>query len=453
MERRASALPPPTMKTIPLTSIKIPPNRQRRAFDPAKLHALGESLQTHGLLHPVVLRTLDGELFLVAGERRMRAAADLAALGQAFLCDGQPVPPGEIPYTLLPELPPLEAEEAELEENTQREDLTWQERAAAVARLNSLRGRQAVARGDKPPGITEITEEISGRSSGYYRDKTRKEILLAAHLDKPEVKAAKSLDDAFKLLQRQEQAERSRALGESVGRTYTADVHRVFMSDALAWLSTCGDQEFDVVLTDPPYGVGADEFGDAGGRAAGAHEYADAPELLARILAVCPAELFRVTKPQAHLYWFCDVSWFARIKDAFEAAGWWCFSKPLIWHNPRGQRAPWPEHGPRRQYETCFYAVKGKRPVLHLAPDVLIYPPDENLGHSAQKPVALFEDLLRRSAMPGDVVLDPFCGSGPIFPAAHALKCRATGVEMSQTSYGISVKRIEALSAQGEIVI
>jgi len=88
-----------------------------------------------------------------------------------------------------------------------------------------------------------------------------------------------------------------------------------------------------------------------------------------------------------------------------------------------------------------------------MAPDLFAYPPDKNLGHAAQKPVALYEDLLRRSCRPGDSVLDPFMGSGPIFAAAHPLKISATGIEMDTASFGIAVKRIEQLKAQLELPI
>ena len=40
-------------------------------------------------------------------------------------------------------------------------------------------------------------------------------------------------------------------------------------------------------------------------------------------------------------------------------------------------RAPWPDSGPQRKYETLLYAVKGKRPVLKMAGDVL-----ERLAHT-----------------------------------------------------------------------
>jgi DNA modification methylase len=86
-----------------------------------------------------------------------------------------------------------------------------------------------------------------------------------------------------------------------------------------------------------------------------------------------------------------------------------------------------------------------------MAGDVLDFPADTNLGHAAQKPVALYRELLSRSCLPGQLVLDPFCGSGPIFPAAHELKVRATGIELDQGSYGIAVKRVESLKTQNEL--
>jgi DNA modification methylase len=59
--------------------------------------------------------------------------------------------------------------------------------------------------------------------------------------------------------------------------------------------------------------------------------------------------------------------------------------------------------------------------------------------------VSLYEDLLKRSARPGDSVLDPFAGSGTIFPAAHSLKIKATGIELDPSAYGIAVKRLGEL--------
>ena len=54
----------------------------------------------------------------------------------------------------------------------------------------------------------------------------------------------------------------------------------------------------------------------------------------------------------------------------------------------------------------------------------------------------------RRLARPAYqlAVLDAFCGSGPIFPAAQALNLYATGCEKDPASYAISAKRIKDLT-------
>lgn len=439
------------MKSIAISAVKIAENRQRRSFDAAALHELAESIRERGLFHPIILRVVGDDYVLVSGERRLRAITDIYGLGGRFSHDGQEVRADSIPYTLLGDLDALAAEEAELEENTHRNDLTWQERAAAHARIKSLRDKQAAARGEPPVTTADIAAEVRGSSEGVNQETTRRELIVAKHLNNPAVAAAKTVDEAFKILRKEESRQKDRALGELVGRTFTADIHSAINGDSLEWLAAATSEQFDVILTDPPYGMGADEFGDSGGLAAGAHGYKDSLENAIKCYTVLAAEGFRVAKPQAHLYAFCDFDQFHFIKLEMEAQGWWVFRTPLIWHKPSGMRAPWPEHGPQRKYETILYAVKGKKPVLKMAPDLIAYQPDTNLGHAAQKPVALYRDLLLRSVRPGDSVLDPFCGTGPIFAAAHELKCKATGIELDTASYGIAVKRIEQLKAQLEL--
>lgn len=436
---------------IALSDIQIASNRQRRVFPPKELNELVESIKQHGLFHALGLRKENGSLVLVHGERRLRAIQDIYDLGGRIKYDGSEVPEGKVPYTDLGEMSELEREEAELAENIHRSDLTWQERAAATARLATLRTGQADSSQAPRPTVAQISEEVRGSSEGVHHETTRREIIVAKYLDDPEVKAAKSVDEAFKLLKRKEETQRNVALAEQVGRTFTADLHRAYNEDALDWLVKCPAEQFDVILTDTPYGMGADEFGDSGGRAIGAHGYTDDAASFTRILSICQTELFRIAKPQAHLYWFCDIDQFHNAREAFTACGWWVHRTPLVWHKPSASRVPWPEHGPQRKYELILYAVKGKRPVTKIFPDVISINPDENLGHAAQKPIALFEDLLRRSVRAGDSVLDPFAGSGTIFPAAHRVKCKAVGVERDPGAYGIALKRLEALKAAPEL--
>lgn len=429
-------------------NILVPKTRQRKEFKPEHIVELAGSISQHGLMHPVVVRkdpdSAKGYL-LVAGERRMRALEYLWNFGEPVHCAQAKFPEGTVPCVYFGELDELSAKEMELEENIRRVDLTWQEKAAATNELLELRRAQAEVKGTPAPTVDTIASEVRGDSPAS-RDKTRKEILVSKHLADPEVKKAATVDEAFKLLKRREELARSAALAAQVGVTFNSSVHTLRHGDTQEILPELSAESFDVILTDPPYGIDADKFGDSGGAAQGAHFYDDSWTYWNKLVKFLAAESFRVAKPQAHCYVFCDVDNFVLLKNFFMEAGWRVFRTPLIWVNPTANRAPWPEHGPQRKYQIALYAVKGNRPVTKVLPDVLVYPSDDNLNHQAQKPVALYTDLLQRSVRPGDTVLDCFGGTGPILPAAHSLKCRATYVEMDQSAYGIALERLSKLT-------
>jgi site-specific DNA-methyltransferase (adenine-specific) len=431
--------------SIPVDEILIPKNRQRKEFKAEDLIDLAGSITKNGLMHPVVVRKdADGNVMLVAGERRLKAMAYVWNFGDSVECGDYQFPENCAPCIMHSELSELDAFEMELEENIRRVDLPWQDRAAATKQLYDLRKAQAEAAGEKLPGYADIAEEVHGTSPAAA-DQTRMEILVASHLDDEDVKGARTAKDAFKALKRKEDVRRNEALAQSVGVTFTNAVHRLEQGDCFEILESIPAESFDVILTDPPYGIDADQFGDSGGNSAGSHFYDDSWttwNLLARRLA---GESFRVAKAKAHAYMFCDIDNFVMFKSYMQEAGWKVFRTPLIWINPTAFRAPWPDQGPQRKYQVALYAVKGNRPVSRLYPDVLTYTSDDNLGHQAQKPVDLYVDLLKRSANPGDTVLDPFMGSGPIIPAAHQLKCRATGIEINPAAYGIAVSRLKGL--------
>lgn len=441
------------MRFIPISQVLIKPDRQRQEFDPAALQDLVTSIEERGLLHPPVLRDEAGTWTLVAGERRMKAIAQIWELGGSFRCDNQEVPAGEMPFTNLGDLSDLEAEEAELDENLKRKDLTWQEHAAAVARLHRLRQGQQVEKAVKlqtplvAQTYADTALELLGKSEGAYQDQIRKEIIVSKHLANPAIAKAKSADEAFKILKKQEESAKNVELARTVGASFNADLHTLLNVDCLDYMTTAADlpeaEKFDVILTDPPYGMGADNFGDAGGKLTGIeHRYDDSPEHFTKLMTAWSKLSYNVVKAQAHAYVFCDIDKFHELKALMQAAGWYVFRTPLINHKMNSGRVPLPDQGPRRQYEIILYAIKGKKQTTHIYPDVISTSADENFSHGAQKPVALYQNLLQRSVRPGDRVLDTFAGSGTIFEAANGFKCSATGTELNPEYFGMCLARI-----------
>lgn len=424
--------------------IVIPKTRQRKDFKPEDIIDLAGSIAKNGLIQPCVVRQDDeGNVVLVAGERRIKAMEYVWSFGETVECGDFQFSENNIPCILHSELDPLDAFEMELEENIRRVDLTWQEKATATGQLYELRRLQAEKANEDEPTIADIHEEIRG---GPNAEPTRMEIFVSKYLEDPDIAGAATAKDAFKILKRKEEIRRNEALAISVGATFTGAAHRLEHGDCFEIMETLPNETFDVILTDPPYGIDADQFGDSGGRASGSHFYDDSWKtwnILAKKLAV---ESFRLAKPQAHFYSFCDIDNFVMFKSYVEEAGWRVFRTPLILVNPSAMRAPWPEHGPQRKYQIILYAVKGNRPVSRIYPDVITCPNDDNKGHSAQKPVDAYVDLLRRSVSPGDSILDPFMGTGTIVPACHLLKCKATGIEIDAGAYGIAVGRLKDLT-------
>mgnify|MGYP003531160216 FL=1 len=436
------------MLTIPLSTLVISPERQRQEFDATDQGELNESIQTHGLISPVIVRLVEGIPYLVAGERRVRAVGLLATLGICIKHAGALVPPGHIPALDFGSLTALEQQEIEYAENAYRSDLTWQENVRATERLHALRTAQAAAKSLPAPTPSDTAQEIFGRADGSYRDTVKSSLVIAKHMDNPAVAKASSLKEAVKIVRRAEDITRREHLATLQGTKSLSDKFKCYNAETLEWMKGQPDAQFDVILTDPPYGMDADTFGDAAGRMSGIdHNYTDGADETHALLKACIPEWYRLAKPEAHLYLWCDIDMFGALRALCRDAGWWTFRTPLVNVKPEGGRVPWPEHGPRRSYELCLFAVKGKRPVTSIRSDVFESRLTEgNFGHGAQKPVEAYVELLKRSVRPGDVVFDGFAGTGTIFAAAAAVGCSAVGVEQNLGAYGICLERIGGLA-------
>lgn len=107
--------------TLKITEIEPNLNQPRKDFDHEALEKLSESIATHGIIQPLLVRPLmNGRYQIVAGERRWRAA-NMAALS-------------EVPV-VIKELSDKEVSELALIENLQREDLNPIEEAEGFKNL------------------------------------------------------------------------------------------------------------------------------------------------------------------------------------------------------------------------------------------------------------------------------------------------------------------------------
>jgi ParB family chromosome partitioning protein len=102
------------MATVAIDRIQNNPFQPRKAFDQDELNSLSESIRTHGVLQPLVVRQTNEGYQLIAGERRLRAA--------------QAAGVGEVPVRIV-DFNDQQVLEAALVENIQRADLNPIEKA------------------------------------------------------------------------------------------------------------------------------------------------------------------------------------------------------------------------------------------------------------------------------------------------------------------------------------
>ena len=116
----AISAPEKSLQQLPIELVRQSPYQPRQMMKPEALEALASSIRKQGVVQPIVVRKVNGEFQLIAGERRWRAAQ------QAGL--------QEIP-AVIKKVNDQEAAAIALIENLQREDLNPLEEAQAFANL------------------------------------------------------------------------------------------------------------------------------------------------------------------------------------------------------------------------------------------------------------------------------------------------------------------------------
>lgn len=431
------------MQTLHLDQIVVPDYRMRREFDESRIVELADDIAANGLMHPIVVRQEGEVFFLIAGERRLRAIKHLFANGFTELkVGGRHCSLPELAVSNFEEVSHQQALEMELSENTIRLDLSWQERVEAIAQLDALRNAISTQTGDSYTP-TDLAKEIGGdTANAALAQSVRDAVVIAKHLDDPEVRAAKTQREAVRILEKKHKDILREELAARVASVPKTVDGQVLAGSAFDILPTLPSGKFDLIITDPPYGIDADKMNAQGGSQSGVeHNYQDDLSYASQCTELLAREGFRVTKNNAALYMFCDIKFWPGWVIYFREAGWYVWPVPLIWNKGNVGSLLGAANGPRHCYEAILYATKGSRACKTLSDIVSVPSPRAEL-HAAEKPVELYVDLLARLAVPGDEILDPFCGSGPVFPAARSLHCTATGIEMNNAHVSTATLRL-----------
>lgn len=217
-------------------------------------------------------------------------------------------------------------------------------------------------------------------------------------------------------------------------------MNTVAREDAISWLRTLETGSVDLIVTDPAY-ESLEKHRARGTTTRLKHSKASSNDWF----QIFPntrfpeffQEAYRVLAKHRHFYLFCDQETMFVVKPMAEAAG-FHFWKPLIWDK---QRIGMGYHY-RSRYEFILFFEKGKRRLNDLGIADIIEHPRVHRGYPAEKPVAVSSVLVRQSSEPGELVIDPFSGSGSVGVAAVQEGRRFLGTDICEQAVAISNQRV-----------
>jgi site-specific DNA-methyltransferase (adenine-specific) len=224
----------------------------------------------------------------------------------------------------------------------------------------------------------------------------------------------------------------------------TPPLYDLSTADAVSWLRGQPASSVDLLVTDPAY-ESLEKHRAVGTTTRLKHSKASSNDWFRVFPNERFGEVFRVLKPDTHFYLFCDAETMFVAKPEAERAG-FKFWKPLVWD----KRTIGMGYHYRARYEFILFFEKGKRRLNDLGVADIIEEPRIRGGYPAEKPVRVSEVLINQSSQPGDVVADPFMGSGSVGVAARRNGRRFIGTDVNPTAVRISADRLKEFGAGRE---
>lgn len=218
----------------------------------------------------------------------------------------------------------------------------------------------------------------------------------------------------------------------------TAQLYLGRWQDALAQID-----RVDAVITDPPYGARTHEATNA--HIAGSDLPDGAERTAIAYDAMTPSEVHAFVEawaPRCRGWVVCMTSHdlIGAYEQAFRNAGRATFAPiPIIQKRPRlvgDGPASWAVYAMVSRPRTREFSTWGCLPGAYEAPT------EKGVGIAGAKPIDLMRSIVRDYSRPGDLVCDPFAGSGTTLLAALTEGRRAVGAEEKQEHYDIATRRL-----------
>jgi len=222
--------------------------------------------------------------------------------------------------------------------------------------------------------------------------------------------------------------------------------------DAFDLLKNIEDNSIDLILTDPPYLISRDtNFKQGGGvkRLAISMDFGEWDKEFDGLNELLQ-EYYRVLKKGGTLIIFYDL-WKITIlaetlkQNKFKQLRFleWVKTNPV----PINSQINYLTNA----REIAISATKHSKPIFNSKYDKGIYEYPIYHGkdriHPTQKPIKLFEELIKKHSNKGDIILDTFLGSGTTAIAAFNTNRRFVGCEKNNKHYNQMIQRLEDLKA------
>lgn len=206
--------------------------------------------------------------------------------------------------------------------------------------------------------------------------------------------------------------------------------NRIICGDCIEVMKNMPAESVDLVVTDPPYLVGYHSRDGRTIKGDGCRE--------TLWLRPAFAEVYRVMKPDSFCVSFYGFTQAEKFFETWKALGFRVLEH-LVFIKPYASSIGFAA----RYHESAYLLAKGRpeKPAFIL-PSTLGWEYTGNRLHPTQKPVEVISPLIEAFSKPGEIILDPFAGSGTTAVCAKKLNRRYIGIELDRQYFQIAKERI-----------